>query len=267
MRKNMAAARAALAVCASSRPRASVRCAAAAAALLLCLCVAVLAPAFSRQAQAASGSSLYSDVAADAWYVQPYDYIGYVSGRGIMTGLSGSSLFAPEENITRAQLATVLYRMTHADASATLYVSAYAQASRFSDVPGGMYYTAAVEWCADAGIISGDTTGTGEAAGTFRPEDVVTRQECATMLWRYSGSPAAGTVLSLWPDGSSVATYAQSAVGWCTSVGILTGVVQPQGSFLMPEATATRAQVAKMITVLLNPQINWGTVYAPQITL
>ncbi len=213
----------------------------------------------------AGGASYYSDVSAGAWYVTEYDYVGYVTDRGFMTGYAGTTLFGPEDTITRGQVATILYRIAHDDASAPTDPASYATSSSFYDVPGGLYYTAAINWCAGQGIITGDTDAAGNPTGAFRPEDPVTRQELATMLWRYAGSPKGGADIYQWPDGGDVMGYAVSAVSWAAGSGIMTGSVQPWGTYFYPAGDATRAQAAKMITQLTCPSIEWGNVNAPSI--
>lgn len=194
----------------------------------------------------------FSDTPAGSWYLTPTNYIYWASSNGIMTGYAGTTLFGPEDPVTRGQVATVLYRASHDDDSATTDPDSFATYSRFTDVEARSYYTAAIEWCADAGIVTGDTDADGNQIGTFRPNDPVTREELATMLWRWQGR-ASGTVdLNAWPDGTSVSSYARDAVRWAATKGVMTGSVEPNGTFFFPQRNATRAQMAKMLYMIMN---------------
>lgn len=219
----------------------------------------------ANSAFAASGASYFDDVSSDAWYVTEYDYIGYVYEHGYMTGYSGISLFGPEDTVTRADVATVLYRIAHDDDSATTDEESFATSTVFSDVPTGCYFTAAIDWCCEMGYVTGDTDADGNLLGTFRPYDAVTRQELVTMLWRFAGEPLASADLTAWPDSSSIYPYALSAITWAASSGIMTGETLSDGTYCNPLGNATRAQFAKMLTQLLNPSLSWDNIYAPDI--
>jgi hypothetical protein len=200
----------------------------------------------------ANSITSFSDTPAGSWYLTPTNYIYWASSNGIMTGYAGTTLFGPEDPVTRGQVATVLYRASHDDDSATTDPDSYATYSRFTDVGAGVYYTAAIEWCADEGIVTGDTDADGNQIGTFRPNDPVTREELATMLWRWQGR-ASGTVnLNAWPDGSLVSWFARDAVCWAATKGVMTGSVEPNGVFFFPQHNATRAQTAKMLYMIVN---------------
>ncbi|MEE8715892.1 MAG: cellulase family glycosylhydrolase [Coriobacteriales bacterium] len=194
----------------------------------------------------------FSDTPSDAWYMFPINYIYLISSHGVMTGYSGTDRFGPEDPVTRGQVATILYRIAHDDDSATTDPASFGTTSQFSDVPGGLYYTAAIDWCAQAGVVTGDTDAAGNPTGRFRPEDPVTREELATMLWRYEHKPEGSADLSGWPDGGSVSQFARSAVSWAAGAGIMTGSVQPYGTYFFPGDSATRAQTAKMLCVMLG---------------
>ena len=235
------------------------------AALLMCL-----AP----QARAASG---FSDVPSNAWYVQG-GYLDYVVGNGIMTGTKDpvtqlpSGKFEPEGSITRGQVATVLYRVANPDSTATTVPSDYAKRSSFSDVKAPYYYTAAIEWCYEQGIVTGYKDPVTQAStGKFGPEDPVTREQLATMLYRFAqeslgqtDNVSAAQGFDAMPDAGRVQPFATDSMRWCYAQGILTGSILPEGTYLLPRGEATRAQMAKMVTVLLTGNSDKpGPVYEP----
>ncbi|MEQ8843169.1 MAG: S-layer homology domain-containing protein [Acidimicrobiales bacterium] len=118
-----------------------------------------------------SPNSGYSDVARSAFYAKAVDW---AKAEGVTTG-TGGNRFSPEDPVTRAQVATFLWRFEGAPGDA--------RRSAFRDVPRDQYYTEAIDWLSERNI----TTGTGPAA--FSPEDPVTRGQMATFLWRLAGSP------------------------------------------------------------------------------
>lgn len=215
---------------------------AALAAALVALALAV-APAPARAAS-------FPDVGAYDWYA---NYVSWISDAGVMTGYSDTGLFGPNDPVTRGQVATILYRMETDGDAATYPGGMESQASTtFRDVPSGAYYTAAVEWCYAQGYVTGDTAADGTPAGTFRPEDDITREELAAILWRLEGSQQGTADLSGWPDGGSVSGWARAAVSWAAGAGVMTGSREPSGTYFFPQATATRAQMAKMVCVVLG---------------
>ncbi|OUN08239.1 hypothetical protein B5G43_02335 [Flavonifractor sp. An92] len=170
----------------------------------------------------------YSDVAVQSWYE---DAVAFTSARGLFSGVGGGR-FAPEQTMTRSMLASVLYRMDGAPA-----VSAD---GAFSDVPAGRWDSAAVQWAAQSGIVSG----TGE--GKFSPEAPMTREALVTMLYRYANQAGLTTdhrsALNF-TDADSVSSWAEEAVNWACEAGILQG----SDNQLRPGATATRAEVASIL--------------------
>lgn len=175
--------------------------------------------------------STFDDVTEDAWYTS---YIGYVLNKGIMTG-TGDNQFAPGETICRAQFATILYRMS---GSQPIEYS-----SRFPDVSDNNFYTTPVLWAAqeDVKII------TGYENGTFGPNDAITREQLAAMLFRYANylnlDTTATADLNSYPDASSVTDFAKEAMSWAVGVGIITG----DNGMLNPQGNSARAVCAAMI--------------------
>ena len=144
----------------------------------------------------------------------------------------GDKRFKPEESMTRAMLVTVLWRYEGAPE---------AGANRFSDVPDGQWYTAAVAWAAENGIVGG------VGGGKFEPDGNVTREQIATILFRYAQKKGTASAergsLSAFPDASSVSSYAREALAWAVAEQIMNG----SDGWLLPQGDATRAQVAAIL--------------------
>ncbi|MGI6028754.1 MAG: flavodoxin [Candidatus Heteroscillospira sp.] len=188
--------------------------------LAVCMVLSLQTAAF-----AAVGDTGFSDVAADAWYAEAVEY---VRDNGLMSGTSATT-FEPQTTTSRAMLATILYR-----ASGSLSGAASAN---FTDVASDAYYYDAVNWAAANGIVSG------YGDGRFGSNDPVTREQIATILWRYTGSPAADAGQDF-ADESTIASYAAGAVDWAQANGIVNGM---EGNRFAPRGNATRAQVATLL--------------------
>ena len=159
------------------------------------------------------------------WY---HEAVDYVAANGLMGGVSATE-FAPQDTMTRAMIVTVLYREAGSPA--------VEEASGFSDVPAGEWYSDAVAWAEDNGVVNG------VGDGKFDPMGNVTREQIATILWRYEGTPAAEADLTSFGDAASISDYALEAMTWAVSEGILNG----DNGNLKPTASATRAEFACMI--------------------
>ena len=171
------------------------------------------------------GVSGFGDVPQTSWFA---DAVKYVSENKLMNGTS-TTAFSPNENMSRAMLATVLYRMSGETAEAD---------SSFGDVSSSAYYAAAVNWASSKGIVNG--TG----ADAFSPDASITREQLAAMLYRYAGEPSVSADLSAYTDAVSISPYAEKAVEWCVAKGILSG---KSATRLAPQDTATRAECAAML--------------------
>ena len=171
------------------------------------------------------GVSGFGDVPQTSWFA---DAVKYVSENKLMNGTS-TTAFSPNENMSRAMLATVLYRMSGETAEAD---------SSFGDVSSSAYYAAAVNWASSKGIVNG--TG----ADAFSPNASITREQLAAMLYRYAGEPSVSADLSAYTDAVSISPYAEKAVEWCVAKGILSG---KSATRLAPQDTATRAECAAML--------------------
>jgi len=186
--------------------------------------------AFSAKSGAAN-TLPFTDVAGNAWY---HAAVEYVYGGGLMSGTDGTH-FSPNVTTTRGMIVTILHSMAGRPGAAG--------SARFLDVPAGQYYTAAVEWACASGVVSGYPD------GRFRPNDPITREQFAAILYRYAqlsgrDTGAAGD-LSAFQDRGKVSAYAVEAVGWAVEQGLISGMGDGN---LAPGGSATRAQAAAMLT-------------------
>lgn len=172
----------------------------------------------------------FTDVTATDWFHEAVDW-AYTTG--LMLGVSDTR-FLPNEALTRAQLATVLYRAAGAPA-----VTAK---SKFRDVPDGTWYTDAVAWAAENGIVLGMDP------ETFSPHSHATREQIATVLYRYAESAgldvSARADLGNYTDHGLVHHYASQAMSWAVATGLIQGTAKDT---LSPRAPATRAQTAEIM--------------------
>ena len=170
----------------------------------------------------------FADVAKSAWYVGAVEY---AVQNGLMNGV-GNEQFAPEGSMTRAMLVTVLWRFEGEPMEGT---------NRFRDVPNGQWYTNAVAWAASNGVVNG------VGDGKFAPEGKITREQMATILYRYAEKKGIDTSkrgdLGGFPDANQVSGYAKDAVQWAVGEGIING----SDGKLLPQGSATRAQVATIL--------------------
>ena len=178
---------------------------------------------------AIQGEMPFLDVGTNDWF---YNDVAYVWENGLMSG-TAADRFSPNASTTRAMLVTVLYRM---DGSAISSGNA-----PFTDVPAGSWYADAVSWAAENGIV------TGYSASRFAPNEPVTREQVAAILYRYAKlcdrdlSPAAS--LTAFADHASVSGYAREALSWAVGSGLIGG----SNGRLNPSGTATRAEIAAIL--------------------
>ncbi|MBE6931784.1 MAG: hypothetical protein E7464_00165 [Ruminococcaceae bacterium] len=171
------------------------------------------------------------------WRNWAHPGIDYCVARGLMKGVR-EDLFLPQGNMTRAQLVTILYRAAGSPA--------VEHSGAFSDVPEGQWYSKAVEWAADNGIVNG------VGDGRFLPGDVLTREQLATILYRCSGAAASEGTLEAFPDGEEVGSYAREALCWATETDLINGIPRDEAVYLCPRQSATRAQTASLIMRFLD---------------
>ncbi len=178
-----------------------------------------------------------------AWF---YGSVEKAFQKGLMgaTGkapVDGKPWFEPDTNISRGMVATVLYRMAgkpKVEFKAT-----------FSDVKdANLWYSTAITWAAENRVVSGYKD------GSFGPDDNITRQDLAIMLRNYAKAAGLDTNVTVdfaaFKDGKEVVDYAASAVAWCVEAKLMSGSVKADGTYLMPTANATRAECAKMFSLL-----------------
>ena len=178
----------------------------------------------------------FDDVKPGDWF---YSEVLDMAGNGYINGVS-DRLFAPYQNLSRAMLVTILYRMDGE--------KAVSGSSAFTDVVKGSWYEKAVDWASANGIV------TGYDATHFGPNDHVTRQQMAAILWRYAkykglDVAANGTVMPDFPDRGQIASWAGEAVSWAYSRGVMNG---RNDGRLDPNGKATRAEAAVMLSRFLN---------------
>ena len=173
----------------------------------------------------------FTDVTEDHW---AYDDIRWAYSGGVMNGVSSSS-FAPEVTLNRAMVVTILYRLEGEPAAAN--------GSGFTDVAPGQWYTKAVAWASREEIVNGYDK------ENFGPMDPITREQLAAILYRYAQykgndvSAGAETNICGYLDAGEVSGYAAAAMQWACGNGLFEGA----DGYLMPKATATRAQVAAIL--------------------
>ena len=171
-------------------------------------------------------SANMTDVPETAWY---HDAVDYMMAKSLMGGVSATT-FDPEGTLTRAQLVTVLYRIEGEPEVDGKH--------QFTDVPAGQWYSDAICWAAQNGIVNG------VSKTEFAPEEPVTREQIAAILYRYTKSePVKENKLSAFPDAGKVSPYAVEALNWAVSEGLING----SDGRLMPNDTATRAQIATVL--------------------
>ena len=173
----------------------------------------------------------FTDVAKDAWY---FPAVEYVFNNGLMNGTTATT-FAPNVNLNRAMMAAVLYNMEGKPVCD--------KSGLFSDVADGKWYTDAVNWAASNNIVSGMPD------GTYAPNQALTREQMASILYRYAEYKGIDTDaradLGKFTDGNTTSAWATDVVQWAVAEKLINGV----GTELQPKGTASRAQVA---TVLMN---------------
>ena len=180
--------------------------------------------------KADKNKSPFRDVLDTDWF---YEDVLFAHEEGLLTG-TAKRTFSPYANTTRAMMATVLWRMDGEPGAKA--------DSRFTDVAGGQWYSGAVAWADENGIVKGYGT------GAFGTNDAVTREQFAAMLYRYAQYSGrviqTGNDLTDFKDAGKVSSWAQDAMLWAVHNGIITG---KPGKLLDPQGTATRAEIAAML--------------------
>ncbi len=174
----------------------------------------------------------YIDITPEAWY---HDYTVYAIENGLMNGISADR-FDPSGCVTRAMLVTIMYRIEGEP-------SVEDMSHPFTDVESNQWYTDAVTWAANNGIVNGMT------ATTYEPNTYISREQIATILYRYAISKgedvtlSTDDALSIFPDGNEISAYAVDALTWAVDRGLINGI----SGTLSAQALAIRAQLATIL--------------------
>ena len=184
----------------------------------------------------------YKDVPAGEWYTY---WVAEATDAGLMTGMKDAAgnytgYFEPNRAITRAEVATVLWRIAGSPSAGACTMSGMR----------GHWAEAAVAWCSAKGIVTGYTNG--PDAGRFLPDNQVSRQELACMVWRFAkwagvdtANPST-TAFNSCGDTQLVPDWSRDALTWCAAAGVITGVQGGAKPMLQPQGGATRAMAAKI---------------------
>lgn len=184
----------------------------------------------------------FTDVAAGTWY---YGAAAYAYNNGLFAGMTPTT-FAPNAAMTRAMLVSVLWRLAGAPAPKA--------PNTFVDVPDGAWYTDAVTWAAENGVVSGI------GGSRFDPSGFVTREQTAEILYNYAHSKgydvSARADLTAFPDVGSVSGWAEEALSWANAAGLINGTVRDGQTILDPQGSASRAQVAMILMNYVEHVVN-----------
>lgn len=186
------------------------------------------APTLPDYSQPTGTLLLFSDVREQDWFRAAVQYVYH---KGMMNGTSDTT-FAPYATTTRGMIVTILHRLEDSPAAA---------AAAFTDVSAGAYYAAPVAWASASGIV------TGYGGAIFKPDDPITREQLAAILYRYAQYKGVDVSrkndLLLFSDRAAVSSYAVDAVSWAVDAGLITGI----DGRLEPAGYANRAQVATIL--------------------
>lgn len=184
----------------------------------------------------------FTDVVAGTWY---YGAAAYAYNNGLFAGMTPTT-FAPNATMTRAMLVSVLWRLAGAPAPKA--------PNTFVDVPDGAWYTDAVTWAAENGVVSGI------GGSRFDPSGFVTREQTAEILYNYAHSKgydvSARADLTAFPDAGSVSGWAEEALSWANAAGLINGTVRDGQTILDPQGSASRAQVAMILMNYVEHVVN-----------
>ena len=184
----------------------------------------------------------FTDVVAGTWY---YGAAAYAYNNGLFAGMTPTT-FAPNATMTRAMLVSVLWRLAGEPAPKA--------PNTFVDVPDGAWYTDAVTWAAENGVVSGI------GGSRFDPSGFVTREQTAEILYNYAHSKgydvSARADLTAFPDAASVSGWAEEALSWANAAGLINGTVRDGQTILDPQGSASRAQVAMILMNYVEHVVN-----------
>ena len=189
---------------------------------------------------------VFSDVDYSSWYG---DAVSYVASKGLITGYSGTALFGVGDVLTRAQLATILWRNACPDEYASYDPETAVDATGIDGSADGMYYTAAANWAVKNGVITGFDREDGSK--DFAADENVSFEQLVTILSRLCATPeelsAAGTDLSAFVDGYLASSWSRGAFAWAAAKGLVQGYDEPAGKYLRPGDPVARERVAVVL--------------------
>lgn len=178
----------------------------------------------------------FADVAKGSWY---YEGVRYAYENGLMSG-TGEGTFSPDLPTSRGMLVTILYRLAGSPAAGS---------ASFTDVAKGQWYADGVAWASANGVVSG------YADGSFRPNDTITREQMAAILYQYARIQGklddSRADLSIFSDLDSLSAYAKEPMSWAVAQGLFSGV---SADTLAPGGSTTRAQAAVILTAFSTAQ-------------
>lgn len=178
----------------------------------------------------------FADVAKGSWY---YEGVRYAYENGLMSG-TGEGTFSPDLPTGRGMLVTILYRLAGSPAAGS---------ASFTDVAKGQWYADGVAWASANGVVSGYPD------GSFRPNDTITREQMAAILYQYARIPGklddSRADLSIFSDLDSLSAYAKEPMSWAVAQGLFSGV---SADTLAPGGSTTRAQAAVILTAFSKAQ-------------
>lgn len=193
------------------------------------LCLALILSLLPTAALAVENDMPFTDVQRTDWF---YDAVQYVWEKGMMNG-TGETTFEPDTTTTRGMIVTILHRVENMPSASGM---------NFTDVADNAYYANSVAWASANGIVDG------YGNGKFGPDDPITREQMATILYRYSAykeyDVTASADLSHFVDGDKISSYAADAMAWANAEGLITGI---SSTAIDPQGGATRAQVATIL--------------------
>lgn len=185
----------------------------------------------SARLELVDNSKPFADVPGDSWAAAA---AAFVSARELFSG-TAPDRFSPDAPMSRGMLAVVLHNLENNPAQPLT--------GAFADVDNSQWYAEGVSWAAAKGIVSG------YGSGQFGPNDNITREQLAVMLWRYAGSPACTNKELRFNDAGEISGFALEAMGWAVENGVINGCGNGQ---LVPRGLATRAQAAQMLMNFLK---------------
>ena len=205
-------------------------------------CDVTVTATFGCDGGAACPSRGLSDVDQTQWY---HDAVDWAVSRGVMTGYAGTGLFGPDDELSRAQMAQILWNVEGKPV--------VDHPVDFGDVREGDWHYQAVAWAASEGVFRGYADG----SGLFGPDDALTREQAAAVLMRWAeargGDVSARADLAPYPDAGDVSGWAAESMSWAVAADVLRGAEREDGTLLLdPQGTASRAQAATLMMRLIG---------------